>query len=134
MSHGPGDTHLVALGEVVVDRVDHDAHDAAVGVGDGPGHTGGNAGRAGLVQVSLVKEDWWRVGRAGRAQARSCLEKPSFSFEGFPDVISPHNRPRLAHRNLGVQKTARHRGVSGFGLRVEQRPRRPLVTFDQGPG
>ena len=32
---------------------------------------------------------------------------------------------------LGVQKTARYRGVTDFGLRVEQRPRRPLVTFDQ---
>lgn len=32
---------------------------------------------------------------------------------------------------FGIQKTARNRGVSALGLRVEKRARRPRVTFDE---
>lgn len=74
LPRGPRDGHLLPLREVVVDRVDHDAHDPAAGIGNRLGHPAGDSRRAGT-EVSLVKQDRRRCRRAGRAQP-GVLGKP----------------------------------------------------------
>ena len=100
---GPGDTNLIALGEVVVDRVDHDPHDTAVGVGDRLGHCGRDPRRVGFAQVSLVKQYRRRPRRARRAQPRVPGE-PFFFRRRLPgrDLAAQQARTRrLGHRGQG---------------------------------
>ena len=105
LPRGPRDGHLLALHEVIVDRVDYDAHDPAAGIGDRFGHPAGNPRRPGFTEIALLKQHRRRGRRAGRAQP------------GVPGETVLLRR-RIAGPELAAQQArTRHLGYRGQGGR-----------------
>ena len=112
---GPGDAHLIALGQVVVDGVDHHADDPLAGVRERRAHARREARGARFPQVALVEQHRRRLRAARRAEARV-----------------PGEARLLGRRVPGRDPAAQQAGAGDLGHRGQggdhRRPRRRRVA------
>ena len=128
---GPGHAYLIALGQMVVDGVDHDAHHTALGLGDGVDHPPRNPCGAGRAQVSLVEQDRRRSRRAGCTQPRVHGE-PVFLRRGVPGPERAAQQARARRLGHGGQG-GNHRRVSSRLVRHQSDPPAPREIVLQLP-
>ena len=72
-------------------------------------------------------------GRAFRCPHGIAVQRPGEERFRVPFAtrVSGYRREQMSPGRLGIQETARHRGISCLGLRVEERTGRPRMALDQ---